>query len=175
MGRITHDHFCLLILGQGIWKETFIKKISKDTKSSFFHLAGYSKDSLFCTCPICNSLVKLFDPQHPGDYVGTCELCKPLFEIFKTIQGINEGIIMFSHQLIYDINQKQILAQNLLSNENIKKIFILEFEHVKISKPISLIIEELSHKRLTQSEFLKLKQKEFEYRRIYEIFKDKYY
>ena len=63
MGRITHDHFCLLIFGQDFWKENFTQKISKETKTSFFHLSGYSKDSLFCTCPMCSSLVKLFDPM----------------------------------------------------------------------------------------------------------------
>ena len=175
MGRITCDHFCLLIFGQGIWKEAFIKKISKETKSSFFHLAGYSTDSLFCTCPICNALVKLFDPLNPGEYVGICDLCKALYKRFKKIQGLNEGIILFSHQLMYDLNQLQNLTQNLISSEFIKKIYILEIVWAKISKPIPSIIEALSHKRLKKSEFFELKKDQFEYSVIYEIFKDKYY
>lgn len=87
IGRITYDHFCLLIFGQEFWKENFTQKISKETKTSFFHLSGYSKDSLFCTCPICNSLVKLFDPMNPGDYVDFCDLGKALYKKFGSIKG----------------------------------------------------------------------------------------
>ena len=83
MGRITYDHFCLLIFGQGNWKEKFIKDISKETKTSFFHLSGYSKNSLFCTCPICNALIKLFDPMNSGQFVEICDLCKALYGKFE--------------------------------------------------------------------------------------------
>lgn len=176
MGRITHDHFCLLIFGQGIWKDSFTKKISKDTKTNFFHLSGYSKDSLFCTCPICNALVYLFDPQNPGDYIDFCDLCKALYKKFEEIKGQNEGVILFSHQLMRETDQLKDLAQSLLSNEKIKKIYILEVEWVKISKSISLLIKNISHERLKKSEFFEiLKTNKFEYRVIYEIFKDKYY
>ena len=176
MGRGTHDHFCLLIFGQGFWKENFTQKISKETKTSFFHLSGYSKDSLFCKCPICNALIKLFDPMNPGDYVDFCDLGKALYKEFETIKGTNEGMILFSHQLMYELDQLQILTQNLLSNEKIKKIYILQVKWVKISKPIPSVIDELSHKRLKKSEFLHLlKENRFEYSVIYEIFKDKYY
>ena len=176
MGRITHDHFCLLIFGQGLWKDSFTMKISKETKSSFFHLSGYSKDSLFCTCPICNALVKLFDPQNPGDYVDFCDLCKALYKKLEDIKGDNLGMILFSHQLMHDLNQLQRLTQRLLSNEKIKKKYILEVEWVKISKPIPSVIDAIMHKRLKKSEFFELlKGNKFEYRVIYEIFKDKYY
>ena len=117
----------------------------------------------------------MFDPLNPGEYVGTCDLCKALYKSFKKIQGSNEGIILFSHQLMHDLNQLQNLTQNLISNEFIKKIFILEVEGVKISKPIPSILEEFSHKRLKKSEFFELKKDQFEYSVIYEIFKDKYY
>lgn len=176
MGRITHDHFCLLIFGQGLWKDSFTMKISKETKSSFFHLSGYSKDSLFCTCPICNALVKLFDPLNPGDYIDFCDLCKALYKKLEDIKGENKGMIVFSHQLMRDLNQLQRLTQSLLSNEKIKKIYILEVEWVKISKPIPSVIDAIMHKRLKKSEFFELlKGNKFEYRVIYEIFKDKYY
>lgn len=176
MGRITHDNFCLLIFGQGLWKDSFTKKISKETKTNFFHLSGYSKDSLFCTCPICNALVKLFDPLNPGDYIDFCDLCKALYKKFEDIKGQNEGVVLFSHQLMREMNQLQSLIQSLLSNEKIKKIYILEVERVKISKPIPSIIDAITHKRLKKSEFFELlKGNKFEYRIIYEIFKDKYY
>jgi len=176
MGRITHDHFCLLIFGQGLWKESFTKKISKETNSNFFHLSGYSKDSLFCTCPICNALVKLFDPKNSGDYVDVCDLCKALYNKFEKLKGQNEGMILFSHNHIYKLDLLQKLAQNLLSNERIKKIYILEVEFAKISKPIPLIIEEIKHKKLKKSEFFELlKEIKFEFRVIYEISKDRYY
>jgi len=176
MGRITHDHFCLLLFGQGLWKDSFTRKISKETKTNFFHLSGYSKDSLFCTCPICNALVKLFDPLNPGDYVDFCDLCKALYNKFEGIKGQNEGIILFSHQLMNDMNQIQNLTQNLLAIEKIKKIYILEVEWVKISKLVPSIIEDIKHIRLKKSEFFELlKENKFEYRIIYEIFKDRYY
>lgn len=176
MGRITHDHFCLLIFGQGLWKDSFTKKISKETKTSFFHLSGYSIDSLFCTCPICNALVKLFDPLNPGDYVDFCDLCKALYKKLEDIKEHNEGLILFSHQLMQDLNRLQNLTQSLLSNDKIKKLYILEVEWVKISKPIPQVINEISHNRLKKSEFFELlKANKYEYRVIYEIFKDKYY
>ena len=176
MGRITHDHFCLLIFGQGLWKESFTTKISKETKSSFFHLSGYSKNSLSCTCPICNALVKLFDPRNPGDYVDFCNLCEELFKKFEDVKGQNEGMLLFSHQLMYDLIQLQNLTQNLLSNDKIKKIYILEVEWVKISKSIHEIIEGITKRRLKKSDFFQLiKENNFEYSVIYEIFKDKYY
>ena len=176
MVRGTHNHFCLLIFGQGLWKETFTKKISKETKFNFFHLSGYSVDSLFCTCPICNALVKLFDPMNPDGYIDVCDLCTALYKRFKEIQGQNEGMILFSHQLMDDLNQLENLTQNLLTNEKIKKIYILELEWVKISKSIPLLLEDINQKRLRKSEFIDLIKKNlFEYKVIYEIFKDKYY
>lgn len=85
-------------------------------------------------------------------------------------------MILFSHQLMNDLDQLQTLTQTLLSNEKIKKIYVLEIEWVKISKPIPSIINELSQIRLKKSEFLELlKKNRFEYRVIYEIFKDNYY
>ncbi len=176
MGRIYYDHFCLLIFGQGLWKESFTKKISKETKYSFFHLSGYSVDGLFCTCPICNALVKLFDPMNPGEYIDVCDLCKAVYNKFEKIKGRNEGMIFFSHNIIYEKYLLQNLTQSLLTDERIKKIYILEIEYVKVSKPIPSIIEEITSKRLKNSEFSELlNQNKFEYKVIYEIFKDKYY
>ncbi len=174
MGRNVHDHFCLLIFGQGVWKDTFTKKISKDSKYSFFHLSGYSTDSLSCTCVFCNALVKLYDPSNPGEYVEICDLCKALHDKFKEIQGVNEGIILFSHQLMR-LDQLQGFAQNLVSDEHIKKIFVLEIKWKKNPKPAPAIIETLSHEKLNKSEFLGLKENQFNYHIIYEISKDKYY
>ncbi len=174
MGRNVHDHFCLLIFGQGVWKEEFTKKISTESKSNFFHLSGYSKDNLSCTCPICNSLVKLYDPSNPGEYVEICDLCKALYNKFKEIQGQNEGILLFSHQLMR-LNQLQSFARNLVSDEHIKKIFVLQIAWKKNSKPAPAIIEALSHEKLKKSEFLELEEDQYKYHVIYEISKDKYY
>lgn len=175
MGRIYQDHFCILVFGQGLWKDSFTKKISKETKVSFFHLSGYSKDSLFCTCPICNALIKLFDPEDPGEYVDFCDLCKALHEIFKDIKGQNDGVIFFSHNLM-DIEALQNLVQNLLSDKQIKKIYILEIEFNKLYKYVPVIMEMISQDRLKKSDFIELlKDNKFEYCTIYEIFKDKYY
>ena len=176
MPRIRSDHFALLIFGQGLWKESFTKKISKDTKSSFFHLSGYTKDSLFCTCPICNALVKLFDPRSPHEYVDLCELCIPLYQKLERMKGSNEGMVFLSHNTIVKAELLKDLTTNLLSNEKIKKIFILEVEYKKIEKEVPLIIEDLKHQRLPITEFLSLlENKLYNYRVIYEIFKDKYY
>ena len=121
-------------------------------------------------------MVKLFDPMNPGEYVDFCDLGKALYEKFESIKGPNEGMILFSHQLMNDLDQLQTLTQTLLSNDKIKKIYVLEVEWVKISKPIPSVINELTQKRLKKSEFLELlKQNRFEYRAIYEIYKDKYY
>jgi hypothetical protein len=176
MARIPYDHFALLIFGQGLWKESFTKKISKDTKSSFFHLSGYTKDSLFCTCPVCNALIKLFDPMKPDEYLDRCDLCIPLYQQLEKIKGSNEGMILLSHNGIRELELLQNLTSSLLSNEKIKKIYVLEVEYKKIEKEVPLIIQDLKHQRLPKSEFISLlENKMYNYRVIYEIFKDKYY
>lgn len=176
MGRVSYEHFCLLIFGQGKWKENFEKKVSKETKSSFFHLSGYTTDSLFCTCPICNALVKLFDPSNPGDYVEICDYCKGLYKVFRIIQGTNEGMILFSHNLFKEATQIENLTQNLLSNEKIKKLYILQVDWEKISKPYSELSREITQQRINKSEFLSmLREIGLEYKIIYEIYKDKYF
>ncbi len=173
MAKISSDHFALLIFGQGLWKESFTKKISKDTKSSFFHFSGYTKDSLFCTCPICNALIKLFDPMNPDENIDLCNLCIPIYQKLERMKGSNEGMIFFSHNCIRDPELLKNLTNSLLSNEKIKKIYILEIEHKKIEKEVPLIIEELKHQRLPKSEFISLlDNKLYKYRVIYEIFKD---
>lgn len=176
MKKIPYDHFGLLIFGQGLWKENFSQKISKDTKINFFHLSGYSKDGLFCTCPICNAMVKLFDPVNPDGYVDLCGLCKPIFKKFEKIKGQNEGIIFLSHNIIRDITLLQNLTSSLLSKDQIKKIYILEIEYKKIPKPIPETIESLGHQRLSKSDFIVLLENNlYKYDVIYEIFKDSYY
>ncbi len=176
MNKVLYDHFGLLIFGQGLWKENFTQKISKDTKISFFHLSGYSKDSLFCTCPVCNAMVKLFDPMNLDGYVDLCELCKPIFKKFEKIKGQNEGMIFLSHNIIRDIRLLQNLTRGLLSKDQIKKIYILEIEYTKIPKSIPVIIKSLGHQRLSKSEFIKLLEDNlYKYDVIYEIFKDSYY
>jgi len=177
MSRIRSDHFALLIFGlQSKWKESFTRKILKDTKSNFFHLSGYTKDSLFCTCPICNALIKLFDPKNPDEYVALCGLCIPLYQKLERMKASNEGMIFLSHNAIIKPELLKDLTNNLLSNDKIKKIFILEVENKKIEKDIPLIIEELKHQRLPKSEFISLlENKLYNYRVIYEIFKDQYF
>ena len=175
MARIRSDHFALLIFGQGLWKESFTRKTSKDTKSSFFHLSGYTKDSLFCTCPICNALIKLFDPRSPDENVDLCGLCIPLYQKFERMKGSNEGMVFLSHNAILEAELLKDLTNSLLANDKIKKIYILEVEYKKIEKEIPLIIEELKHQRLPKSEFISLlENKLYNYRVIYEIFKDQH-
>jgi len=168
-----YEHFALLIFGQGRWKDSFTKKISEDTKASFFHLSGYTKDSLSCTCPICNALIKLFDPMRTDEYIKLCNLCIPLYQKLERMKGSNEGMVFFSHNIIREAELLQNLTNSLLSNEKIKKIYILEIEYKKIDKEAPLIIEELKHQRLPKSEFISLlDNKLYKYRVIYEIFKD---
>ncbi len=176
MKKIPYDHFGLLIFGQGQWKENFTRKTSKDTKINFFHLSGYSKDSLFCTCPVCNAMVKLFDPKNFDEYVDLCGLCKPLFKKLEIIKGQNEGMIFLSHNIIRNIELLQDLTSGLLLKDQIKKIYIIEIEYKKINEPIPIIIESLGHQRLSKSEFIEiLKNNLHQFDVIYEIFKDRYY
>ncbi|MHA2129626.1 MAG: hypothetical protein ACW99L_06605 [Promethearchaeota archaeon] len=176
MPRIPYDHFGLLIFGQGLWKESFTKKISKDTRVSFFHLSGYSKDSLFCTCPICNALVKLFNPMDSDEYIDICDFCLPLYRKLDQLKGQNEGLIFLSHNSIKDSELLLNLANGLLSDEKIKKMYVVETQFKKIPKPIPDMVEELGHQRLSKSKFVKLlENNQYEYSNIYEVYKDKYY
>jgi len=186
MVKISSDHFALLVFGQGLWKESFKKKISNETKSSFFHLSGFQgkqekyktlktdKSKIVCTCPICNAHIKLFDPMNPDENTNLCNLCIPLYQKLERMKGSNEGMIFFSHSGIIKTDLLKDLTNNLLSNDKIKKIIILEVEYKEIEKEIPLIIEDLKHQRLKKSEFISLLENKFyNYRVIYEIFKDK--
>jgi hypothetical protein len=110
------------------------------------------------------------------EYVDHCNLCIPLYQKLERMKGSNEGMIFFSHNCIREAELLQNLTNSLLSNEKIKKIYILEVEYKKIDKEVPLIIEELKHQRLPKSEFISLLEKKlYKYRVIYEIFKDNYY
>ncbi len=175
MTRIRSDHFALLVFGQGLWKESFAKKISEDTNSNFFHLSGYTKEGLVCTCPICNAHIELFDPRNPDEYFDLCDLCIPLYQKLEKMKGSSEGMIFLSHNAIVEPELLQDLTNSLLSNDKIKKIYLLEVEYKKIEKEVPLIIEDLKHQRLPISEFISLlENKLYNYRVIYEIFKDNY-
>lgn len=176
MGRVSHDHFCLMIFGQDAWKEGTAEKIEDLTKSQFFYYAGHSECDTCSTCPICRALVELFDPRHPGEYVIICDFCKAFYNLMRVIQGKNDGMILLSHALFPEKKEIIPLVNSLLESNNIKKIYIMEVRALPISTPPSLILKDIKENRLKRLEFIALiSAGKFEEKTLYEIFKDNYY
>lgn len=168
---IDYGHFCLLIFAQGTWKENFKKILSKKVKNDFLVRMDLDENDAWGEFEV----IPLFNPKNPSENEKACKLCHSLYDIFSEKLGQNDGHILFSHNTIALINIKHF-ANNLLSNEKIKKIYILElgFESYLTStwKIAPKIIKELKHKCLKRDEFGRnIDNNKFQFGVIYEILK----
>ena len=171
------EHLCVLIFAQNTWKGKDYKKLEAKAVSEFIGNAGHEDCDLCLTCPICRATWELFDPKNLGEFNFICKYCEVLIPFFESYQT-GDNVLLFSHQNLNIEGLRSFIELNL-TNDKVKKIFILQLQEwekkVKMPKAedlIGLII----HKKLKRSEFIALlDSEEFEYRVLYDVFKDAYY
>lgn len=166
---IEYGHVCLLIFAQGTWKESFKKKLLKDVKNEF--LPNMDIDAVDEWSEI--EQIPLFNPKNPGKNDRPCELCNSLNEIYEEKRGNNDGLILFSHNILGWVGMEKFLLF-VLSEVKVKKILYLELGAdsylVSTSKKIPEIIKKIKHLKVTRSDFSKLfEDKKIEFSIIYEV------
>ena len=174
-----YEHLCILIFAQNTWKEKDFIKLEEKTVVNYLENTPQGDCDVCLTCDICRGTWELFDPENPGKYNPLCNYCEVLLPFFKKFQS-GENVLLFSHQTI-DSNGLRSFTETNLSNEKVKKIYILqlhEWREKRYEKYLKAeeLIDSLSHVKITHSDFLSLLDEDkFEYRVLYEISKDSYY
>ncbi|MFX1388401.1 MAG: hypothetical protein ACFE9M_14375 [Promethearchaeota archaeon] len=168
---IDYGHVCLLIFAQGTWKEHYKTKLLKDVKNRFLDSMDIDEIDEWAEIP----QVPLFNPKFPGESDLPCELCIPLYEIFEEKRGTNEGLILFSHNILGWKGMENFLLF-VLGEDKVKKIYYLELDSnsyvLGISDKIPEIIQNIKHVEINRSTFFDLFEKEkIEFSIIYEIVK----
>ncbi len=166
---IDYGHLCLLVFAQGTWKESYKNKLLDQTKKNF--LSNMNIDDR----DVWNEINKspLFDPKNPRADDKPCELCHALFKIYEGKKGGNDGLILFSHNII-SWNGTGNLLTFLLGERNIKKVYYLELDQdsylIKTKNHIPEIINHIKEIRINRTElFTLLEKKELEFSTLYEI------
>ena len=166
---IDYGHTCLLIFAQGTWKENFKGRLLGDISKTF--ISNMDIDELDMWNEIGKS--PLFHPKKPGEYNEPCEVCHALYEIFEEKQGNNDGLILFSHNILGWEGMEKFLLY-VLGQVNVKKIYFLELGQdsyiMGASKKIQKIINEIKHLKVNRTEFFKLfKNEKIEFSVLYEV------
>ncbi len=166
---IDYGHFCLLVFAQGTWKESYKNKLLDQIKKNF--LSNMDIDG----ADLWNEINKspLFDPKNPKADTKPCELCHALYKIYKEKKGGNDGLILFSHNII-SWNGTGNLLSFLLGERNVKKVYYLELDQhsylISTKNHIPVIIKNIKDIRINRTEFFNLIEKEeLEFSIIYEI------
>lgn len=158
-------HFCLLIFAQSVWKENYAKKLLENVSSNFLSQLKPRSEAEGAQIS-WNEVYEdpLFEPPPPND---NCPICSFLSEIFNNKKKNNEGMILFSHNVLDVIGFKKFFSQ-LIKNDKIKKLVFLE---------LSMFDEDefLKHKTLTTQQvhsyeiFELVDNEQFENGTLYEI------
>ncbi|MFX0072822.1 MAG: hypothetical protein ACFFAO_17220, partial [Candidatus Hermodarchaeota archaeon] len=120
---IDFGHVCLLIFAQSTWKEHYKTELLKNVNNKF--LASMDIDEIDEWAEIPQS--PLFNPKFPGENDHPCELCIPIYEIFEEKKGTNEGLILFSHNILGWKEMENFLLF-VLGEDKVKKIYYLELD-----------------------------------------------
>ena len=168
---IDYGHFCLLIFSQGTWKQSYKIKLLNEIKKKF--LSNMDIDDIDLWSEISKS--PLFDPKNPGTDGKPCELCHDLYKIYEGKKGGNDGLILFSHNII-SWNGTGNFLSFLLGERNIKKVYYLELDQdsylIKTKNSIPEIINNIKDIRINRTEFFTLVEKEeLKFSTLYEISK----
>jgi hypothetical protein len=119
--------------------------------------------------------IPLFDPKIPEENHKPCELCHFLYDIFEKEKGQNEGLILFSHNILGWKGMKNFLLF-VLGEVNVKKIYYLELDGssylISTKDRIPEIIKNIKQKKVKTSIFFDLFDKEkIEFSTLYEVLK----
>ena len=120
---IDYGHMCLLIFAQGTWKENYKKKLLKEVKNKF--ISDMDIDDIDFWSEI--EKIPPFNPKNPEGNHKPCELCYSLYDFFEKKKGNNDGIILFSHNILGWKGMKNFLLF-VLGEVNVKKIYYLELD-----------------------------------------------
>jgi len=168
---IEYGHVCLLIFAQDTWKENYKKRLLKEVKNKF--ISNMDIDDVDLWSEI--EKIPLFNPKTPEENHKPCELCYSLYDIFEKEKGNNDGIILFSHNILGWKGMKNFLLF-VLGGVNVKKIYYLELDQssylISTKKRISIIIKNIKPRQVIRSIFFDLFDKEkIEFSTLYEVVK----
>ncbi len=168
---IEYGHICLLLFAQGTWKEHYKNKLFKKVKDKF--ISSMHIDEIDVWSEI--QQIPLFNPKNPEGIHKQCELCYSLYEIFEKEKDQNDGLILFSHNILGWEEMKSFLLF-VLGEVKIKKIYYLELDWtsylISTKKKISSIIENIKPKQVNRSAFFDLFDKEkIEFSTLYKVLK----
>ena len=167
----TYEHFCVLIFAQGTWNEKDRDAIRK----SLIDRHNMKSDKPH---HLYNKLIRRDEKPSYCD----CNICGPIYGMFKEIQGKNDGILYQSHHYIIledDMDDMKGFANLILSNNKVKKLYILyldgfgEIDRTTIKTwQLKDIKEHIKGNKLKLTEFdLIIDEKQFVNRTLYEIYK----
>ncbi len=158
-------HSCLLIFAQGTWKDHSKKELKEILTSSFLsQLEPRSEEEAHKIAWNEVFADPFFEPP-PRKY--NCDICSFISEAFQEKKGINDGMILFTHNVLDAIGFKAFFAP-LMANTKIKKVLYFE---------LSMFDEKafMSHKKLVTKQvrsheiFEIVDNNQFENGIIYEI------
>ena len=169
----AYEHFCVLIFGQGTWKETDkesvrkliiekVKSVKEVTYNIFDKLTYRDKMPIY----------------------ADCHLCQPIYKMFDEIKGNNEGILYQGHHYLIpedDFDDMKHLAKMIISHSKVKKFYLLYldgFREIKRTILNEMNIEEfkdkLKFKKCNINDFiLIIDNNKFMNRTVYEISKSR--
>ncbi len=116
-------HFCLLIIAQATWKDHYKKGLYKTLSSNFLlELKPSSEEE--ATKISWNEVYEepFFEPL-PQNY--ECDICSLISKAFNEKKGINDGMTLFSHNVLDAIGFKSFFTP-LMKNNKIKKMLYFE-------------------------------------------------
>ena len=158
---IDYGHSCVLVFAQGTWKESFKARFLQEISKNF--ISNMDIDEVDEWGEI--EQIPLFNPKNPGKNNKPCDVCHALYEIFEEKKGNNEGLILFSHNILGWEGMEKLLFF-ILGQTNVKKIFYLELDqdsYIEGAKnKIPEIIEKINNLKINRTEFFRL----FEYEQI---------
>jgi hypothetical protein len=166
---IDYGHLCLLVFAQGTWKQSYKRKLLDQIKEKF--LSNMDIDDIDIWSEI--SKIPFFDPKNPKADDKPCELCQVLYKIFKGKKGENDGLILFSHNII-GWNGTGNFLSFLLGEMKVKKVYYLELDQysylTSTKNHIPEIINNIIETTINKTDFFTLLEKqELEFSILYEI------
>ena len=170
----TYHHFCVVIIAQDKWSENDLNSVRNPLLEKRRHTDA-NKYGIF---------LKLTRRTKIPIY-SDCHLCQPIYEWILNLKGKMDAIIYQGHHYITadDIPDMKVLINLILSNNRVKKMYILYIDslgEIRRNKIESMNLDELKNiiklKRTNRAEFISiLENNGFKERIIYEIAKDSYY
>lgn len=166
---IDYGHICLLIFAQGTWKESYRQKFLKKIENKFRSSLIIDDRDLWAEIEI----IPPFDPKDPKNKDKLCKLCSPLYEILEEKKGVNDGLIVFTHNIIGWKEMKNFLLY-IFGEVKVKKIYYLELDWTSYTteteKRIPNIINNIQPKQINRNNFFDLFDKEeIKLNNLYEV------